>query len=238
MRRKGWWLAVFILMGSFSTTYAQEILAKGVLLDYGTKNRIVLAEILNQRTGYAVGSNDMGFFQIKAAMGDTLLVSKRGYPTIKVVVHSTEDIIVKMQVDVNNIGEVVIQGQNKRAELDDIKKDFKDKGSFYSGKPPLLSFFFRPLTALYELFGRTPKNARRFGKYYDTEIKQQRIDQLFSPTKVRENTGLEGKELSKFMFDYRPSYEMSKQWAMYDAVKYIRDSYKKYSDTVGKKLKE
>ena len=144
MRRKGWWLVVFVLMGNLSATYAQEILAKGVLLDYGTKNRIVLAEILNQRTGFAVGSNDMGFFQIKAAMGDTLLVSKRGYPSIKVVVRGTEDIVVKMQVEVNNIGEVVIQGQNKRAELDDIKKDFKDKGSFYSGKPPLLSFFSDP----------------------------------------------------------------------------------------------
>ena len=55
---------------------------------------------------------------------------------------------------------------------------------------------------------------------------------------MRENTGLEGKELSKFMFDYRPTYEMSKQWAMYDAVKYIRDSYKKYSDTLKNTVKD
>ena len=118
-----------------------------------------------------------------------------------------------------------------------IQKDFKSKGSFYAGKPPLLSYIFSPLTALYELFGRTPKNARRFNNMYVTEMQLSHVDQFFNKSIIKDNTGLEGKELENFMINYRPDYIKSKNWTEYDGIKWINDSYKKYLDTARKIIK-
>jgi hypothetical protein len=84
------------------------------------------------------------------------------------------------------------------------------------------------------LVGRTPKNARRFNNYYVTEMQQTHIDAFFNKSIISSNTGLTGKELDNFMINYRPEYEQSKNWNTYDGLKWIKESYKKYSDTAGK----
>lgn len=214
----------------------QEFMLNGVLFENGTKIRIALAEVGNKRNGYVVGSNDIGLFQIRAMVGDTLVIAKRGFNDLTVVVKSTKDMVLQLNRG-NMLNEVVITGEGKKQTLDAIKKDFKNKGSFYGGKPPLLSYLFTPLTAIYELFGRTPRNARRFNNYYNTELEQTHIDQFFNKTLINKYTGLEGKALDDFMINYRPDYDKAKNWNQYDGVKWITDSYKKYSDTLGKSIK-
>ena len=81
------------------------------------------------------------------------------------------------------------------------------------------------------MFGRTPKNARRFNNYYVTELQQTHIDGLFNKVIINKHTGLVDKELENFMINYRPDYERAKNWAQYDAIKWINDSFKKYSDS-------
>ena len=210
---------------------AQEFMLNGVVMENGTKMRIALVEIANSRNHYSVGSNDMGLFQIKSAIGDTLIITKRSFSDKVIVVTSSKDLAVYLNRG-NTLNEVVITGQSKKQVMNDIKQDFKNKGSFYAGKPPFLSFLFTPLTAIYETFGRTPKNARRFNNYYNTELQQTHIDQFFNKTIINKYTGLEGKALDDFMINYRPDYEKAKNWNVYDGTKYIMDSYKKYSDMV------
>lgn len=212
----------------------QEFMLNGVLFESGTKIRIALAEVSNTRNGYVVGSNDIGLFQIRAIVGDTLVIMKRGFNDLTVVVKSTKDLVLTLNRG-NMLNEVVITGEGKKQALDAIKKDFRDKGSFYGGKPPLLSYIFSPITAFYELFGRTPRNARRFNNYYNTEIQQTHVDQFFNKSLINKYTGLEGKQLDDFMINYRPDYEKTKNWNQYDGIKWITESYKKYSDTLGKK---
>ena len=213
----------------------QEFQLSGVVKASGSNNRIALAEITNKRNGFTVGSNDLGIFQIKASVGDTLVLIKLDFTDKQIVVLSNKDMVVYMNMSGTTLEQVDIRGQSKKAELDGIKKEFRDKGSFYAGKPPLLSYIFTPLTALYELFGSTPKKARRFGKYYATEMQQTEIDGFFNESLIQKNTELSGKELENFMLNYRPDYSKSKNWTEYDAVKYIRDSYKQYTDTLKKK---
>lgn len=210
----------------------QEFTLTGVIFEKGTKIRLALAEITNKRNRYSVGSNDMGLFNIKVAVGDTLLINKRGFNDLTIVVPLTKDVVVNLVRAENMLDEVVVYGETKKEALNAIKKDFKDKGSFYAGKPPFLSFLFTPLTALYELFGRTPKNARRFNNYYNTEIQQSHIDVFFNKTIINKRTGLEGKQLEDFMLNYRPDYDKAKNWTEYDGNKWIKDSYKKYTDTL------
>lgn len=223
------------LWSAASIVFAQEeFQLNGVVMVKGSTIRVALAEITNLRTKYTVGSNDLGLFQIKATVGDTLLVIKHDFADVQQVVLSNRDMIIYADRG-TTLNEVNIRGQSKKAELDQIKQDYRDKGSFYEGKPPLLSYLFAPITALYELFGRTPKNARRFGKFYNTELQQTTIDGFFNETLIQKNTELSGKELESFMLNYRPDYSKSKNWTEYDAVKYIKDSYKQYTDTLKKK---
>lgn len=219
-----------------SRLFAQQgFILRGVIKEKENGNRIADAQIMNQRTGLSVSSSSLGLFQISAAQGDTILVMKSGFSDFSAAVNTSNiDMIILMDRD-RMLKQVDIVGQSKKAELNDLKKEYRNKGSFYQGKPPFLSFLFTPLTAVYELFGRTPKNARRFGKYYETEMEQTLIDGLFNESLIRSNTELEGTELEKFMLDYRPEYEKAKNWTQYDAIKYIKDSNKKYTDTLKKK---
>lgn len=230
-----YFLMIILLFSAAGLKAQDEFSLNGVVMVSGASTRIALAEITNQRTGYTVGSNDMGLFRIKALNGDTLVVVKRDFRDRKVVVVSSKDMVITLNRESTTLSEVNIRGKSKKMELDEIKQEFRDKGSFYQGKPPVLSYFFKPLTALYELFGKTPKNARRFGKYYATEMQQTQVDGFFNESLIRNNTDLEGAELEKFMLNYRPDYEKSKHWTSYDAVKYIRDSYQQYTDTLKKK---
>jgi len=229
-------LFVFTLL--FSATIAanaqDDFRLNGVVMMKGTTNRVALAEITNTRTRFTVGSNDLGIFQIKALVGDTLVFIKRDFSDARQVVLSNRDMIIYLDMG-RTLEQVNIKGQTKKMELNEMKQEYRNKGSFYAGKPPLLSYLFAPLTAIYELFGKTPKNARRFNKFYNTELQQTAIDGFFNESLIQKNTTLEGKELENFMLNYRPDYDKSKNWTEYDAVKYIRDSYKQYSDTLKKK---
>lgn len=215
-----------------TTVLAQnQALIKGVVFERGSSSRVASAQVINKKTNYGVSSNTLGLFQLNASVGDTLLVVKSGYSDAEVVVRDEKDVIIYLRGS-TILNEVVIRGQSKKQELDAVKKDFKNKGSFYQGKPPLLSYIFSPLTAFYELFGRTPKNARRFGQYYTNELQQTHVDGLFNEGLITNTVGLKGDSLENFMINYRPDYEKSKNWTSYDAIKYIRDTYKKYTDTL------
>ena len=101
---------------------------------------------------------------------------------------------------------------------------YRRKGSYYAGKPPLLSYIFTPLTALYELVGKTPGQARRFNRYYSREIQESEIDRRFNPHTVNILTGYEGADLRNFVETYRPNFVQIVSWADYDLVNYIKRS--------------
>lgn len=228
----------FVLIFMDKICYAQtEFNLTGVVFENQTKIRIALAEVKNKRSGFSTGSNDLGIFYIKARVGDTLLVTKRNFSDLQVLVKDNKDVVLLLNRGATMLNEVVVTGQSKKQVLEEMRKDYRAKGSFYGGKPPLSllnPFGGSPLTFLYELFGKTPRQARRFNRMYQNEIQDGQVDQLFNKTTINQQTGLEGKALEEFLVDYRPSYEQAKNWNTYDAIKWINDSYKKYSDTAGK----
>ncbi|MFC3364308.1 hypothetical protein ACFOG5_14130 [Pedobacter fastidiosus] len=218
-----------------NSAYAQDLLAKGVIIEKGTNIRIALCVVTNRRTKQAVGSNDLGMYQIKAKLGDTLFIEKRNFVDQQIVVRDDKDVIAYLIRASTTLEEVTIKGKTKKEDLDEIRREFKRQGSFYEGKPPLIllnPFSGSPLTFFYELFGKTPAKARRFKKYYDNEIKSMQVDLFFNKTLINKYTNFEGKNLDKFMLDYYPKSEMVKNWNNYDAVNYIKVSAKKYTDTL------
>jgi hypothetical protein len=226
-------LTLVVCLLSVMPVVAQDFMLNGVLMELGNNSRIVGAQLYNKRTTYTATSNSLGIFEIKAAPGDTIQIYHREYTDSTVIVSSSTSLVIKLRRG-QMLREVNINRVTKKQELTDMKQEYRNKGAFYSGKPPVLSFLFKPLTALYETFGRTPKNARRFGRYYETEMQQTLIDGFFNETIIQENTDLKDEELENFMINYRPEYEKAQNWARYDAIKYIKEAYKTYKATLKK----
>ncbi|MCD0487185.1 hypothetical protein LPB86_03035 [Pedobacter sp. MC2016-14] len=220
-----------LMVVPFVSEAQQAGIVRGVIMERGTTTRLGDAEVVNKRTGASVQSNSFGFFQIGGLVTDTLMIFRIEYATTEAAVTSTKDMVIYLNRGTNLKEVKITAGQNRKEEFKEIKQDYRDKGTFYEGKPPLLSYIFSPLTAVYELFGKTPKNARRFGKYATTELQQSEIDGLFNEFMVKKHTPLKGgKELDYFMINYRPEYSKARKWAEYDAIKYIRDAYTKYTE--------
>lgn len=211
--------------------WSQDQVFKGSLVDRVTKNRVALAEIYNVRTKARVGSNDLGAFQILASAGDTLLVLKRNYLAKNIIVNNFNELLVYLEAEATMIEQVDIVRTTRKSDLEALKQAFKDKGSYYEGKPPLSllnPFGGSPLTFFYELFGKTPRNARRFSRYYKNELAELTVDVHFSKSRVMEHTLLGGEELENFMSAFRPEYEIAAKWSEYDAISYIKKSFLAY----------
>ncbi|QDW26835.1 hypothetical protein FFJ24_019200 [Pedobacter sp. KBS0701] len=227
-------IILFVLTSIGFVAKAQEFIIRGVVIEKGSNIRIALSEITNLRTGIGVGSNDIGMFQLKAKIGDTLLVIKRDLIDQRVVVNSEKDLVIYLIRGSTTLDDVTIRGNTKKQDLDDIKREFKNKGVYNGGKTTVLSAIFSPLNALYNLFGTDPKNARRFGRYADNEIKQSQIDVYFNQSMIKNNTELRGDTLEKYMLNCRPEFDKAQYWNSYDYIKYIKESSKKFTDTLGK----
>jgi len=224
---------IFLILINFSVK-AQDFIVKGVVFEKGANIRVALAEITNLRTNLGVGSNDLGFFQLKAKVGDTLLITKRNLTDQRVIIKGTQDILIYLVRESTMLNEVTIVGNTKKQDLAEIKREFQNKGVYKGGKTPLLSVLSNPLNALYNLFGKDPKNARRFGRYADNEIKQSQIDVYFNQSIIKNNTELRGDTLERYMLDCRPAFDKAQYWNSYDYIKYIKESSKKFTDTLGK----
>lgn len=226
-------LPLILILISFSLK-AQDFIVKGVVFEKGANIRVALAEITNERTQMGVGSNDLGFFQLKARVGDTLLITKRNLTDQRIVVLGTQDILIYLVRESTMLNEVTIVGNTKKQDLEDLKREFQNKGVYNGGKSSFLSAIFQPLNGLYNLIGKEPKNARRFGRYADNELKQSQIDVYFNQTIIKNNTQLTGDTLERYMLDCRPEFEKAQYWNSYDYIKYIKESSKKFTDTLGK----
>jgi hypothetical protein len=214
----------FMLMCSLYT-HAQE--AKGTTYRKISNDRLSMVKINNLKNHIVVLSDDLGNYTIKANKGDTLEFTKADF-TVQKQEYEGFAMVVYMQPGFK-LGEVRIVGQTKRQELKEIMGAYKSQGTFYNGKPPVLSFLTNPITGVYELFGKTPGRAKRFANFAKRELEATEVDRRYNSTLVMRVTGLaDSAEVSKFMSFWRPSYEDLKIWADYDLMKHIRTNYQYY----------
>ncbi|SFA51333.1 hypothetical protein SAMN04488511_1107 [Pedobacter suwonensis] len=228
-------ILLFIILIKGIKLNAQDFLLKGVVIEKGSNVRVALAAITNIRSKMGASSNDIGMFQLNARIGDTLFIRKKNLNDQKVVVKTADDLVVFLVRGSTMLAEVTVKGQTKKQEMEEIKRDLKHNGSFFAGKPPLIllnPLGGSPITFFYELFGKTPARARKFNRYYKKELSLIEVDKFFNKNLVADNTTLTGKDLDKFLLDYYPTRSMTINWSNYDAVKYIKESAKKYTDTL------
>lgn len=217
---------MFLLLG-LSDTRAQvqsEGIA-GTVVERGGSARLADVNVTNQRTKKRTKTNTFGVFIIEASVGDSLLLTKTGYGPVKTLLQTEEDILIEMQEGLT-IETVVVSRMSKEAEMRDMLDDYRKKGVYNGGENTFGTYIGSPVTALYNLFGRDAKNAKRFSKLMDRELEQNQVDRVFNRTTVTSVIGeLEGDELQSFMDIYRPSHRMVQNWGQYDFMNYVKRSF-------------
>lgn len=209
--------------------YGQQILnVKGIIFKKSTPDRISQALVKDIKNQNLMMSDELGGFSIKASVGDTLLIFKTGYTPQKMTVFNNGDIIVYLQ-PVVELNQVTIKGQSKKQELNEVMKEYRSQGIYNDGKSlPIWQFINSPLTGFYNLFGKTPGQARRFAEYAKNEQEASAVDKRYTKELVKSITKLPDDDLEKFMVTYRPSYQDMKEWNDYQLIQYIKKEFAYY----------
>src|SRR5690606_32187642 len=209
--------------------YGQESgVVRGIVVEAGTSKRLGGVTLTNKRSGESAISSSLGTFEIRVSIGDTLLANSMGYEPGSAEIKTLSDILIDLSPATILLDQVDVNRMSKEAELRDAMRGYRKQGVYFDGKPPALAYVFNPITSLYELLGRTPRNARRFSNYMERELAETDVDRKFSRTKIQELTGLTGDDLTNFMFWYRPSYEQVQYWGDYDITNYIMQSFRQF----------
>lgn len=177
-------------------------------------------------------SDELGGFNIPASKGDTLLFKKTGYTEQKQVVSGPNDIVVYMQ-PIIVLQQVNIQGQSTKQELNSVINDYRSKGLYFDGHPPLMAFIASPITAFYELFSADATNERHFAKFSKNELEAIEVSKRYTPQLVKQVTHLPDNDVVKFMQQYTPSYEDMQGWNDYELISHIKhylEYYKRHKD--------
>jgi hypothetical protein len=215
----------------------QVFTIKGVIFRKNSSERISQALITDLKTQVVMMSDELGGFSIKAAVGDTLLISKNEYAAQKIVVFNAYELAINMQ-PVIQLNEVTIKGQTKKQELNEVMGQYRSQGTFYNGQsPPAWAFINAPLTGLYEIFGKTPGRARRFAAFSKRELETSEVNRRYTKALVKSATNLPDDEIEKFMNTFTPSFEDLKEWNDYQLITYIKkslDYYQKHKDEASK----
>lgn len=231
-------IIIMICLGFLSRAGAQEVfVVKGVISRNISVERLAQVLITNLRSKEIALSDDVGWFSIRAAIGDTILFNKLKYTDQKVMITAKGDIPVYMQPEIQ-LDQVTINGQSKKQELKDVMSDYRKQGIYYNGKPPVLSFLTSPLTGLYELFGKGPGQARRFAAFSKGELEYAEVRRRYNVAVVMRVTHADSTSAKGFMEYYTPSFEDLKQWNDYELIKQIKKSYEYYDKSPDKKKLE
>lgn len=215
------------LLHGFS--YAQQALTiKGIIFKKSTPDRISQAVVTNLKTQMLMMSDELGGFGIKASIGDTLQITKTGYTPQKIAVVNNNDLVIYLQ-PVIELNQVTIKSQSKQQELNEVMKEYRSQGIYNDGKSlPFWQFVNSPITAFYNLFGKTPAQARRFAEYAKNEQEASSVDKRYTRELVKRITQMPDDEVDKFMVAYRPSYENMKEWNDYQLIQYIKKEFAYY----------
>ncbi|MEX8548141.1 MAG: hypothetical protein V5804_11120 [Mucilaginibacter sp.] len=226
-------MLILAFIGQSPAVFAQqEFVLKGVLFQKQNAQRVSDALIFNLKKKITVASNDLGAFSIKASVGDTLKVFKKDYTEYIFTVVDEKDVMLQLS-PVIQLSEVRVVGQTKKQELEEALRQYRGQGSIYNGKPPALSMVTNPITGLYELFGKTPRQAKHFQEFAKNEIEQTNVDKRFNKALVQQVTDLKEEQIQPFMDSYRPSFDQLSAWNDYDLINYVKKSAQGFKEGKG-----
>jgi hypothetical protein len=221
-------------LGTSALAQNKELNERGIIFKKNSSTRLPGVLVTNMATKVSVTNDQLGTFEIKCAIGDTLSFSCPGMTDQKEAVTSDVSMFIYMQPNIL-LMQVDIKDMSKKQELNDVMKGYNKQGIYNNGKTSTLGAVFSPINGLYDLFGSGPKNARHFQKYAAAENEQTEIDRRFTKPLVKKCTGIaDSTKLELFMRSYRPQVDDIRKWSDYDLIAYIKKSYQSFEE-VGEK---
>jgi hypothetical protein len=170
---------------------AQNIVLKGFITEKDSSTSIPFAYVVNKKSGIGTVSSDKGYFEIKANLTDTLLISCMGYIARKI---ATKDVLelgsykkhqgIILFTKTYNLNTVMISPR----ELSQNQKSFYER-SINIPAPPLTS----PISALYYEYSKEGRERKKLVEIYKKELfferAERRLAYFFDVKKI---------DLSKF----------------------------------------
>lgn len=214
------WSIVVVQVGAAQTSHIEGL----VIFANQRLNEVVIA---NSRTGSTAVSNGIGEFKLRASKGDTLIVSKAGYSTTRVVILDDNPVIVKLNRTAIVLKEVAVSATDLSAEkvYERNKKEYNtiirkgDKSEIITVTP--LSIGVK-VDKLYSALSREGKQARYLQRILEDSYEGSMSEQRFTDALVSEITNYSGQKLIDFEKKYRPSLSDLNKMSDYELIKYIR----------------
>jgi hypothetical protein len=220
-------LCLFLLVICNQSNAQSKKAQQGILYKTGTDIRLGNVQIFNKRSLAIAKSNMYGMFSIPASVGDTLEISCAGYNNTELAVNDFADKAFFLKPATTLPG-VVIKETSVQADLDEVKRGYRKKSVFYTGKPHYYYLFLKPMTFIYENFKSEVKDARRFNRYAKKESAYYEISARFNAQNIKSVIPIKDEELEDFESDYWPTLEQIRKWNDYDLVNYIITSYQDF----------
>lgn len=172
-----------------------------------------------------------------AQTGDTLIAQLEGFKSDTVKVGPANDVIFYLRRKSIRLNEVVIKDtvQSPSKRLKEMQEDYKDiyrKGNnsdlLNIGGPNGGGGVGLSIDALYSIFSKEGKDARKLQNILDRDYKEMVIDYRYTPVLVQQATGLYGTKLRDFMQQYRPPYHFILEANDYELIRFIQVNYQNY----------
>ena len=222
---------VLLFASEFSSAQTSKPVI-GVVFRKGTSVRVYNATVYNFKKNISVSTDHFGLFTIMASVGDTLLVEAEGYMAEKLVVRSFKDILIHLS-GTTLLAEVVVKAVTPKQNLKEVEEEFRKKGIYYKGKPPLrllLPFGGSPLTFFHELLSKDGKRARHFTKYAQQEMDYYDVASKFNDNSIKKIVPIKDDELEGFKTKYWPKADVVRSWNDFDLYNYIKKSFMEFKE--------
>ena len=204
---------IIIIALAGPSLYAQDIL-KGSVREKGTGNKlpeVFVRDITNKQLAL---TDEKGNYEIRSATGHTLIYSSPGYVSDTLFLVDMKPKNIQLTTMSIALREVNINGKqtfDPRTEFPEVY----EKSKVYVLSPS-------------SWFSKDSRDARRLKKFFNREVQERHVDQVFTRVYVSSIVPLKGEELEAFMTLYRPSYDFVMDNNGPSMVAYINDSYKKF----------
>jgi hypothetical protein len=222
--------AILILLIT-SVTLANAQPGKIAGLVVAGDGRISSAIIKNINNHQQILSDERGAFEISSKPGDSLIISKTDYITDTLLIQDQQPLIVRLkkpatmlkEVDINStvISPAAVHAANKK-EYKQIY--FLGDNTHIFSIPTIIGPVVGlnvNIDKLNNALGKKGRDARKLQRALTTDYKNSTVDHRFNPLAAR-ITGYKDKQLSDFIRDNRPSYEMVSRASDYDIIQYIK----------------
>ncbi|WP_369049207.1 carboxypeptidase-like regulatory domain-containing protein [Tenacibaculum sp. UWU-22] len=238
-------LFLFSVVG-FSQNTTQSKL-KGQVVNAADQKALIDANILNLNTVQGIATSKKGFFELPAKENDTIIVSYVGFESIKIKITNDllkgNELVIELNEKPEKIKEVVINSTKLIGVLEiDVKQVPKDKftrihinglpQTYEIGRPTKISSpiskIFQPIDAIYNLFGKKPKQLKKLKKLKSEDNLRKMLGDKFDREIMMEYLEMDNQQLTKLLSDCNYSEYFIKKASDLQMIEAILDCYEQY----------